>query len=174
MRILGLFLAAFAAILIFTGCESNGGYRVTVETPPPRTVVVHEEVHHPGPPPHAPAHGYRARHEDGYDLVFDRGIGCYIVVGYTDYYYNDGFFFRFSSDGWQISAHVGGTQARWEHADESRVPEPLVVKYKEKGHGQGNQGGKGKGNHGKGHGNEQSMLEEPAVQPIVEARWGKY
>ncbi len=173
MRILGLFLAAFAAILIFTGCESNGGYRVTVESPapPPGTVVVQEDHHHHGPPPHAPAHGYRHKHQDGCDLVYDRMTGCYTVAGWSDYYFNDGFFFRFASDGWQISAHIG-SDAQWDRCDEGRVPGGLKSKYQAKEHGKGNKGGKGKEN--KSHGGQQTLLSEPATQPIIEARWGKY
>ncbi len=175
MRTLGLFLAAFAAILIFTGCESTGGYRVTLESPPPppRTVVIHEEVHRHGPPPHAPAHGYRHKHQGGYDLVFDRNTGCYTVVGYRDYYYSDGLFFRFGGDGWQVSARVGGTDARWEHADEYRLPGGLRTKYKENRRDRGDDDDENRGK-GKGRGNKRSSLDAPLVEPIIEARWGKY
>ena len=169
MRIVGAFLAAVAAILIFTGCQSGGGVHVSAGTtppPPPRQVVVVKEKH--GPPPHAPAHGYRHKHADGYDLRYDRTVGCYAVVGYSDHYYNDGFFFRYSADNWQISAHIGGAQASWSVVEEVRVPQTLVVKYKGKDHGKGNKGGKGKGK-----GNKHSEL-APAATPIMEARWGKY
>jgi hypothetical protein len=182
MRILGLFLAAFAAILIFTGCESNGGYHVAVGTtpppPPPPVVVVHEDHHKHGPPPHAPAHGYRAKH-DNCDMVYDGQLGVYTVVGYRDYYYNDGFFFRFGGDGWQLSAHIGGSGERWEACAPARVPKALVVKYDGGGHGKGGkEKGHGKGHgKGKGNGNSQSLLlESPSIgaEPYQEARWGKY
>lgn len=158
MRIFGAFLAAIAAILIFTGCESNGGYHVSAGTAPPPHETAKHKQHKPGPPPHAPAHGYRAKH-DGCDLRYDRTVGCYAVVGYTDYYYNDGFFFRYSSGNWQISALVG---EGWAAVDTARVPDPLVVKY------HGKQKGKGQG---KGKGNKRAELMDDA---IVEARWGKY
>jgi hypothetical protein len=185
MRILGLFLAAFAAILIFTGCESNGGYHVAVGTtppPPPPVVIVHEDNHKHGPPPHAPAHGYRAKH-DGCDMVYDGQLGVYSVVGYRDYYYEDGFFFRFGGSGWEVSAHVGGSGAHWEACAPSRVPTTLVVKYEGDRGGHGNGGGPGKGHgrgngKGKGKGNPHSSLlfEAPSfgAEPYQEARWGKY
>jgi hypothetical protein len=166
MRIFGAFLAAIAAILVFTGCQSDGGYHVSVgSTPPPPPPPHHEHVGKKhGPPPHAPAHGYRHKH-DGCDLRYDRTVGCYAVVGYANYYYNDGFFFRYSDGSWQMSANVG---SGWSGVDVVRVPEPLVVKYHGKGHGKGNKGGKGKG---KGKGNKHSEL---GTAVIVEARWGKF
>ena len=36
---------------------------------------------HTGPPPHAPAHGYRHKHPDGVELVYKSNIGGYAVVG---------------------------------------------------------------------------------------------
>lgn len=158
MRILGAFLAAVAAILIFTGCQSNGGYHVSAGTTPPPPPPHEHVAKKPGPPPHAPAHGYRAKH-DGCDLRYDRTVGCYVVVGYTDYYYNDGFFFRYASGNWQVSAHVGDG---WAAVETTRVPDPLVVKYQAKSKGKGQ---------GKGKGNKRAELVD---DPIVEARWGKY
>ncbi len=187
MRILGLFLAAFVAILVFTGCETNGGYRVTLESPggppPPPRVVVVDDHHRHGPPPHAPAHGYRHKHAGGYDLVYDRAIACYTVVGHRDYYFNDGFFFRFSGDGWQMSASLGGDQVRWERADERRVPTGVRTKYKGKDKDRGgddDRGDRGRGGRdddrgkGRGKGRGHSLADEPAPLVIKEARWGKY
>lgn len=143
--------AATLIVLTLSACETvnHRGYRVTVEspaTPPPPVVVVQERR---GPPPHAPAHGYRHKHHDhghDIDLVFDAGVGCYAVVGYRDYYYNDGFYFRIGSDGWQISASFGDS-ARWEPCPDRRLPGGLKVKYKDHpSHGKGKGPGKGKGN----------------------------
>lgn len=166
MRILGAFLAAIVAILVFTGCQSGGGYHVSAGTTPPPPPPPPQHVHKGhGPPPHAPAHGYRAKHDDGCDLRYDRNVGCYAVVGYTDYYYSDGAFIRYSAKGWEMSAHVG---SGWSAVEVSRVPQPLVVKYEGKGHGK-SKGGKGK-NKDKEH--KHSSLSTDAL--IVEARWGKY
>ena len=60
-----------------------------------------------GPPPHAPAHGYR-HHHHGVDLVFDTSLGVYVVVGRSDHFYVDGRFLRFHADSWQVSASLGG------------------------------------------------------------------
>src|SRR5258705_13086779 len=58
--------------------------------------VVEEGSGH-GPPPWAPAHGYRRHHQQAYqsrpdtvDLGFDDGLGVYMVVGFPAYSYWDG------------------------------------------------------------------------------------
>ena len=62
-------------------------------------VHVHEHDHKHkheqkgGPPPWAPAHGYRHKHH-GADLVFDAHIGVYVVVGHPHVYFHDGHYFR--------------------------------------------------------------------------------
>lgn len=91
-------------------------------------------VHKPGPPPHAPAHGYRHKHaHHGVDLVFDSGLGVYIVVNLTDHYYHDGHFFRLHDGVWQISAHLNHG---WKHASK-RLPPGLAKKHGKKGHKRG-------------------------------------
>lgn len=148
-------LVLFCLAVVVVGlpaCETwdKPGYRVTVESPPapPPTVVVHD---HHGPPPHAPAHGYRHKHRHqghDYELVYDAGAGCYAVAGYRDSFYNDGFYFRFGSDGWMVSATFGD-DARWERCTDNRVPGGLKSKYAGKSNGGGKGKDKGKGN-GKG------------------------
>jgi len=63
--------------------------------------------HGHGPPPHAPAHGYRQHHQ-GADLAFDSKLGVYLVVGYSDHFYSDGHFLRFHGDSWQVSSSLRG------------------------------------------------------------------
>lgn len=46
------------------------------------------------PPPHAPAHGYRYRFDDGLIIVFDSGLGVYIVDRHPGWYWYDGHFYR--------------------------------------------------------------------------------
>lgn len=99
-----------------------------------------------GPPPHAPAHGYRAQHRDGVVLVYNSGQGVYKVSGLPDIYFKDGFFFQLSGDQWRISAHVKGP---WETATEGSVPPGLRGKEK-KGSGRGR--GNDRPNRGKGKG----------------------
>ena len=47
-----------------------------------------------GPPPHAPAHGYRHKHEHGVELVFDSQLGVYVVVGWKDHFFSAGRYYR--------------------------------------------------------------------------------
>ena len=83
---------------------------------------VHHHYHEPGysrggPPPHAPAHGYRHKHYN-HDLVFDSGLGVYLVLGRPDYYFWDNRYFRYHDGYWQFAADLDG---RWYH-DDGHVP----------------------------------------------------
>ncbi len=94
-----------------------------------------------GPPPHAPAHGYRQKHRrSGADLVFDSGLGVYLVVGLGHYFYRDRFY-RWRNDAWQISVNAHGP---WNWIDGSAVPGRLF-KSKAKGRGKGKGRGRGRG-----------------------------
>ena len=76
-----------------------------------------------GPPPHAPAHGYRYKHRDGCTLRYDSDLRLYVVLGHRDYYYSDGVYFRYSSGGdWQLAASLSG---KWSSAGDSKVPKAL-------------------------------------------------
>ncbi len=80
-----------------------------------------------GPPAHAPAHGYRRKHAAGVDLVYDSGLGLYIVVGLSDHYYHDGYFYRLRGDLWEMSLrHDGG----WKVVSGNSLPAGLKVKVK--------------------------------------------
>ena len=106
-----------------------------------------------GPPAHAPAHGYRKKHSQGPDLVFDSGLGVYVVVGMADLYFHNDQFFRLRNGQWEISV---GYEGPWSVSTSAKVPPGLQKKGKGKGpgkgKGQGNQGGKGKGKGNKGGG----------------------
>jgi hypothetical protein len=109
---------------------------------------VHHHYHDPGysrggPPPHAPAHGYRHK-QSNHDLVFDSGLGVYVVLGRPDYYFWDNRYYRYHDGHWQFSADVDG---RW-YRDDGYVPRKL---YHSKQRANGPQGKKGKGN---GQGNQ--------------------
>ncbi len=85
---------------------------------------------HGGPPAHAPAHGYRHNHH-GQELVFDRDLDVYVVIGVRDVWFLDGTYFRISSDGrWEISVGVEGP---WRSAVGSTVP----VRLQERRHPHG-------------------------------------
>src|SRR5262249_38902522 len=89
---------------------------------PPREVAQERG----GPPPHAPAYGYRRKQqvENGPDLElqFDSGLGVYVVVGIPDLYFLDGRYFRFADSGWQISVHH---DSGWTIAAQNDVPSGL-------------------------------------------------
>jgi hypothetical protein len=95
-----------------------------------------------GPPAHAPAHGYRKKHQ-GRDLVFDSDLGVYVVVGLSDLWFLDGSYFRISGDHWEISA---GTSGPWRVAAVRSVPGRLYAKR----HPHGAPPGQAKKNGGKG------------------------
>lgn len=79
---------------------------------------------HGGPPPHAPAHGYRHKHH-GHDLVFDRDLGVYVVVGLRDVWFLDGSYFRIFGDHWEVSV---GAPNHWRVASVEVVPGRLHAK----------------------------------------------
>lgn len=74
------------------------------------------------PPPHAPAHGYRLHHQQGVDLVFDSGIGAYIVLGFDDLFFFDNHYMRFYDGYWYFSDRYDG---RWRRAVSEPVPHRL-------------------------------------------------
>jgi len=97
-----------------------------------------------GPPAHAPAHGYRRKQVAGMELVFDSGRGVYVVVGLSDHYYHEGYFYRLHGGLWEMSLKPDGD---WKTASEKSLPLGLQVKAKTNGNGNGN--GKGKVKHKK-------------------------
>ena len=83
-------------------------------------------VHQSGPPPHAPAHGYRHKHRAGPEFRFDSHLGVYIVKGNTDIYFHDGWFIRIRSGAWQVSATLDG---HWTDRPADWVPPGLRAKH---------------------------------------------
>ena len=64
-------------------------------------------AHKHGPPPHAPAHGYRQKHQThDVDLVFDSGLGVYVVIDLPDHFFIDGRFYRLSGGVWHMSSKL--------------------------------------------------------------------
>lgn len=99
----------------------------------------HHYGYEQGPPPHAPAHGYRAKHRH-HDLVYDSHLGVYVVLGYDDHYYLDDHYYRFHDGFWLHSRHLDDD---WRRIDYDHVPRKLR-KSKEKGQGYDDHPGKGK------------------------------
>ena len=94
-------LTAAGLLLIFlsvAGCTSTHVHRDT--HPGPAVIATH------GPPPHAPAHGYRTRAMDGSIIVFDVSVGCYEVVGWTGIYYHGGHYYRVRDGRWERSMRL--------------------------------------------------------------------
>jgi len=92
-----------------------------------------------GPPPHAPAHGYRYKHQHGVEMRYDSGLGVYVVIEIPDMYFNDGLYIRWSEKGyWEVGSYYKGP---WRMALKNEVPYKL-----DKAKGKGNkEKGKGKG-----------------------------
>ncbi|UCC97928.1 MAG: hypothetical protein JSW66_19030 [Phycisphaerales bacterium] len=87
-----------------------------------------------GPPPHARAIGHRRKRVCGMELVFDSGRGIYVVVGLTDHYYHDGYFYRLHGGIWQMSLKPG---KGWTSVSMASLPPGLQAKGngKDKSHG---------------------------------------
>src|SRR4030042_4062356 len=56
-----------------------------------------------GPPAHARAYGYHRKQIAGVELIFDSGLGLYVVDGRPNHYYYDGYFYRLQGTVWEMS-----------------------------------------------------------------------
>ncbi len=84
----------------------------------------------PGPPPHAPAHGYRQKHHahgGDIELVFDSGLGVYVVVGMPGHYWHDYHYYRSVDGVWQASLSLDGG---WSTAPSRKLPPGLAKKHR--------------------------------------------
>jgi hypothetical protein len=97
-----------------------------------------------GPPPHAPAHGYR-HHHGPVDLRWDAHLGVYVVIGHPHHFFHDGRYYRRSGDHWERCGKW--EKANWKRIAGADVPGPLATHYR----GKGGKAGKS-GKPGKGHG----------------------
>lgn len=75
-----------------------------------------------GPPPHAPAHGYRHKHHGGEELVYKSDIGVYVVVGYPDHYFNKDRYYRLNNASWEVSLSLEG---KWKPVSKKKLPKGL-------------------------------------------------
>ena len=82
-----------------------------------------------GPPPHAPAHGYRHK-QHGVELVYDSGRGVYVVVELPNHFYFKGHYYRHRETQWEVGVHIDGS---WELVSEKSLPPGLRGKEKGKG-----------------------------------------
>ncbi len=96
------------------------------------------------PPAHAPAHGYRRKHVHGMELVFDSGRGVYVVVGLSDHYYHDGYFYRLRGSSWEMSLKPN---SGWKVVSGKSLPMGLQVRGKANSNNKGKGKGRGKVKH---------------------------
>jgi len=114
----------FAGLLALAGC-----------------VHVHEHDDHEarrGPPPHAPAHGYRHHHHD-VDLRYDVHLGVYVVIGHPHHFFHDGRYYRRIADRWERCG--SWKKAHWRPVEVVLVPVPLAKHYEVKKQKHGKRGG---------------------------------
>jgi hypothetical protein len=82
-----------------------------------------QSSHGKGPPPWAPAHGYRYKHASGVTLVFDTGLGIYIVAELPGMYFQDERFYRRLDNGtWGTAAWPNGP---WTQVATNALPPSL-------------------------------------------------
>ena len=93
----------------------------------------HRRVYRHGPPPHAPAHGYRHK-QHGVELVYDSGRGVYVVVDLPNHYYFRGRYYRRGEIQWEAGVHIDGP---WEFVSADALPKGLRAKEKGKGKAKG-------------------------------------
>jgi hypothetical protein len=126
-----------AALLLATsvgavGCVHHHHHRHKEVAPP-------EHAGSHGPPPHAPAHGHRRKHQrDNVELVFDTEIGVWLVVGHRHHYHDGQQYFRWADGRWMVSLQL---DRGWAVIASRSVPPRLVAKHagkqqkaKKKGH----------------------------------------
>ena len=124
MKYFKIALVISFGLFLLAGCNTLGIGIQGPRTHPPKT-----KYQKPGPPPHAPAHGYRHKHHRGHELVYDSGIDAYIVVNVPETYFGNNLYLRLSTDGkWMVSATLGGG---WRVAAGNEIPYKLKA-YKEK------------------------------------------
>ncbi len=129
-----LLIAALVSTgFVLSACNAMIGYSHTANPPVAERQITPPPPPPPGPPPHAPAHGYRCKNSEGVQLMFDSGMGLYLVVGYRDYYFNEGRYYRWHGSAWQVSRHIN---RGWGPASDKAVP-PGLRKTHSHGHKKG-------------------------------------
>ncbi|MFW5450590.1 MAG: hypothetical protein ACKE9I_03230 [Methylophagaceae bacterium] len=106
-----LFMVAVVAILL-VGCVQSAGVRYGDSG---------SSHYKNGPPPHAPAHGYRHKHKK-HNMSYDSGLGAYIILGWDNHYFDNNVYFRYRNGAWQASVNLN---SGWHDADRYAVPAKL-------------------------------------------------
>ncbi|WDP90168.1 MAG: hypothetical protein HUN04_10825 [Desulfobacter sp.] len=118
-----IWILLFLMLAVWPGCRTfpEAGHGPVAGSP-----VVKHKGH--GPPPHAPAHGYRHKHQ-GHTLEYHQREGAYVVVNIPGTYFLDGLYMRLAESGrWYVSATL---QGGWRLAAGNEVPQKLKA-YKKK------------------------------------------
>lgn len=126
MKFLKMIAVGVACVFILS-CNTMG---VGVQAHVPPEKQKHKKK---GPPPHAPAHGYRHQHR-GHDLDYDSSIGAYVVINVPDTYFHQSLYIRLSTDGrWMVSADLNNG---WRVETGTEIPHRLKqqkeYEYKQK------------------------------------------
>ena len=120
----------FLSSVLFAGCAA-----VDTVVSIPADVHMKERPHKTGPPPHAPAHGYRYKHQDGVELEYDSGIDAYLVIKFPGTYFYNGLYSRFSpEERWVVAENLNGP---WRISREREIPLKLIKVYEEDHPGKG-------------------------------------
>ena len=133
MRHRTILLVFILGLFFFTGCQTLGEVGVKVKFPADESTTGNRQGK--GPPPHAPAHGYRHKNKDGVELQYDSGLGVYVSVKIPGVYYYNGWYIRVSGSTWEVSYTYNGP---WQAEKQGQVPRKLKKakgpKGKAKGH----------------------------------------
>ena len=111
-------------VLLVAVCVAISACRSTVRYT--QTVNPGINKKHDGPPPHAPAHGYRYKHQNGVELVYESKIGVYVVVGYTEHYFYKDRYYRWNGASWEVSSKI---KKGWAPVSEKKLPPGLRKKH---------------------------------------------
>jgi len=76
------------------------------------------------------------------ELVYDSGRGVYLVVGHSDHYYHDGYFYRLRGSLWEMSLKPN---SGWKIVSGKSLPMGLQVKVKANSNSKGKGKGRGRG-----------------------------
>ena len=110
-------LVVVAGGLVLSSCSSGVRYKKTSHPTKSTEKVVTKK----GPPPHAPAHGYRHKH-GSVVLVYKSELGIYTVDGHEGYYFHESAYYRSHKGKWQKSKDMKGP---WKKVSDSNLPASL-------------------------------------------------
>ena len=126
MKYIKIVIIMLTGLFFLSGCVppgfGNHGPRPVAKQKPHK-----KKYQKQGPPPHAPAHGYRYKHRNGRQLEYDARKGAYVVLQMPETYFNNNLYIRLSKTGkWMVSKILEGG---WRIAAGYEVPS-LLREYK--------------------------------------------